>query len=113
MSAAANQMPVQRRMQRRMTLKPDAFSDEPLNVVMLRKKSHEGINTLVQRIQCDCGRLFSETRYFKYHKIWECGRVLRCEFCPREFNTKSNLKQHKKRCQPNLHNSQNGKLPFD
>lgn len=75
---------------------------DKLNVITLEKRRRANgsdfVSSLVQRILCDCGRTFSERRYFKYHKLWECGRLLRCGYCSREFNTKSNLTQHTKKC---------------
>lgn len=50
----------------------------------------------------------------RYHKKWECGRNLLCQYCQKQFNTVSNLNRHERKCSlKNLQESNDfKKYPF-
>lgn len=72
------------------------FSSTILSKIGVKKLPSQ--SDLKHRLMCDCGRTFLHSAHVRYHKRWECGKVLSCRICGRKFVTISNLKRHFKGC---------------
>lgn len=44
--------------------------------------------------RCKCGRSFSLTRNYNYHRKWECGKVIKCHFCQKRYTKYTTLQGH-------------------
>lgn len=61
-------------------------------------KHYQYAQKLPEKVVCVCGRTFIYEAQLKYHKKWECGKILSCDYCGKVFTTKSNQKTHLKIC---------------
>lgn len=48
-----------------------------------------------EKVTC-CGRIFAYEHNYRYHKKWECGQILSCDYCQKVFKTKATLETHYK-----------------
>lgn len=46
------------------------------------------------RLYCKCGKSYTGVRHIRYHKKWECGKVLQCNICCKILSTKYSFDHH-------------------
>lgn len=66
-----------------------------------RKKSNkQPMGKLVNMVVCSCGKRFEYIWSLTYHKKWECGQDLKCEYCNDVFTDISFLilRRHREEC---------------
>lgn len=65
-----------------------------------KKTNKQPMGKLVNMVVCSCGKRFEYIWSLTYHKKWECGQELKCEYCNTVFTDISFLilRRHRELC---------------